>query len=108
MSDSTSYRLRWRGIESGPFSLSALERQLDEGQIGLWHDVFVQGQWTTIEELFRSIPPSTPVRETKARQRPTASPSDPPPPPNPANKTLPRLHDRTRPNNPRVPRDPAP
>ncbi len=51
MSDLVFYTLRWRGRESGPFALSEINRQLDEHEIGMSHEILCDDKWMTLEEF---------------------------------------------------------
>jgi TM2 domain-containing membrane protein YozV len=73
MSDSGDYTLRWRGRESGPFAREEIDRQLDEHEIGMGHEIFYRDAWITLEEFYagqqgRNAPP------------PSVAPHDAPPP----------------------------
>lgn len=46
------YLLRWRGQQSGPFSLMVIEQKLDEHVIGLTCEIQSAGRWITLEEFF--------------------------------------------------------
>jgi hypothetical protein len=56
MSDIQEYTLRWRGREVGPFALSEINRQLDEHEIGLGHEIFFEAQWITLEQFLAALP----------------------------------------------------
>ena len=60
MDEMQEYRLRWRGRESGPFPMAEINRQLDDHEIGLSHEIFCADKWTTLEE-FLAPPKSAPV-----------------------------------------------
>ena len=51
MSPPEQYRLRWRSQVSGPFPMTRIEQMLDEHEIGLWHEVELDGRWITLEEF---------------------------------------------------------
>ena len=103
MSQIEAFPLRWHGQESGPFPLRDLERQLEDGQLCLWHEVQVQDRWITLDELLRSRAPSTPVPETKAGARAAAASPEPSPGPSTGKRYLPRLHPRPSPGAPPSP-----
>ena len=77
-----SYPIRWCGVQSGPYPLELLERMLDQGDLCLWHEVLVDGQWQFLGDLLRLMnPPPTPT--------PPAQTSGPT-----RRRLLPRLHQR--------------
>lgn len=49
MNQSSHYVLRWRGRQSGPFSLAEINRKLDEHEIGMGHEIQCDDQWMSIE-----------------------------------------------------------
>lgn len=89
MSELQEYTLRWRGREVGPYPLSEINRQLDDHEIGMGHEIYSQDKWITLEEFFTSLQKpatpapgeTTPTREdlSPARIRvPVSIPSTPP------------------------------
>lgn len=52
---SGSYLIRWRGQQTGPYSFEALRERLEEGQIGLMHEIQVDGTWRTVDDFLQSI-----------------------------------------------------
>lgn len=57
------YTLRWRGRELGPFSVEEINRQLDDHEIGMGHEILYQDNWIGLEEFFaatRKPPPPAP------------------------------------------------
>ena len=58
MSDSGQYVLRWRGRQSGPFSLDEINRKLDAHEIGLGHEIQCDDQWMSLEEFFAHDAPA--------------------------------------------------
>lgn len=90
------YRLRWRGSESGPYPLSALEQMLEAGQICLWHEVFHDDRWVALEQVLPPAPPSQTARLTPghAPQQAVQAPAASHPP---TRVKLPRLHNRPPP-----------
>jgi len=69
MSESEEYTLRWRGREAGPFPVSEINRQLDEHEIGMGHEIYFQDKWITLEEFFAALPKSgipAPPQQTPA------------------------------------------
>lgn len=55
MDTNTSHMLRWRGRQQGPFTLAQIERKLAENEIGMLHEIQVQGQWLTLRDRFEAI-----------------------------------------------------
>jgi TM2 domain-containing membrane protein YozV len=76
MNEPQEYKLRWRGREAGPFPVPEINRQLDEHEIGMGHEIFYQDNWITLEEFLAAL------------QKPAAPPQAPQPPPSPAPPTL--------------------
>ena len=54
MSDPQEYTLRWRGNSSGPFSVTEINRMLDDHEIGTGHEILCQNQWITLEEFLQA------------------------------------------------------
>lgn len=65
--------LRWRGCEVGPFPLSEINRQLNEHEIGMGHEIFYQDNWITLEEFLASLP--NPDAPEPAQQTPPPRPA---------------------------------
>jgi hypothetical protein len=42
--------IRWRGRQEGPFPAGVIEQKLASNEIGLLHEVFYEGKWTTIRD----------------------------------------------------------
>ena len=80
MNESEEYTLRWRGREVGPFPLSEINRQLDEHEIGMGHEIFYEDNWITLEEFLVSLPDSN---------APEPAPQTPSPRPAPRLPTVP-------------------
>jgi hypothetical protein len=78
MNDTQEYKLRWRGREAGPYALEEINRQLDEHEIGLGHEIFFDGEWITVEE-FLNVLANPPAPELEPPSIPV--PSAPPPAP---------------------------
>ena len=51
MTDTPTYPMRWRGRETGPFSIADIEERLDAHEIGLWHEILHEGRWVTLKEF---------------------------------------------------------
>ena len=72
MDPDAKYMLRWRGRQSGPFTLPQIERKLAENEIGMLHEVFSDGQWVSIQQVLLQksqtsfeTPLSTPLAEAR-------------------------------------------
>lgn len=52
--------IRWRGRQEGPFPVSVIEQKLAANEIGLLHELFHNGEWTTIRDYLAE-------REAEAR-----------------------------------------
>lgn len=60
MSDQ-DYIVRWKGVQSGPYTLEQILRMLDDGKVSMSHEVMVDGKWQTLDELVsKKIPPPLP------------------------------------------------
>ncbi len=66
MDSNAKYMLRWRGRQSGPFTLNEIERKLAEREIGMLHEVYCDGQWISVKEAIQHQP--------KAHQEPVILP----------------------------------
>jgi len=88
MSQTSQYRLRWKGSVSGPYSLSRISEMLQAGEISLLHNIEVEGRWQTLRDYFRAtgINPS-PVHSGY-------STDNPPPPPGGSNTTNPTAENK--------------
>ena len=96
--------LRWKGRQNGPFALDEIRSQLKGSEIGLMHEVQVEGQWMTIEKFLaktaprpsippiskqelKSFAPPTKIEESRLpvqRSEPQPPPPQMPPPTPPA------------------------
>lgn len=56
LQDSQGFYVRQRGRVEGPFSLSEIERSLDNGQIGMLSQIKVDDTWVSIREFFEKCP----------------------------------------------------
>lgn len=54
MNKTAPFQLRWRGQVTGPLTLEEILRQLDDHEIGLWHEIGQGGQWTTLGEYLEA------------------------------------------------------
>jgi TM2 domain-containing membrane protein YozV len=88
------YTLRWRGREVGPFSVSEINRQLDEHEIGMGHEIFCQDKWITLEEFLAPAP--KPAVPTPAQPTPSLPPAPTVASP-PAPTTTPTSRERSSP-----------
>ena len=50
-----SFLIRWRGRQDGPHTLGALREKLSANEIGLMHEVFAGGRWTSLGEFLREL-----------------------------------------------------
>jgi uncharacterized RDD family membrane protein YckC len=95
----TKHLLRWKGRQSGPFAAEEIRGRLQSSEIGLMHEVQVDGQWLTVEKfLAQSAPrppaplapkpekraPAPPPKKVEEPPQPPAFNLPPPPPPAPA------------------------
>jgi hypothetical protein len=48
----TTFLLRWRGRQEGPYTEAVLETKLAANQIGLLHEILHNGQWVTLREFY--------------------------------------------------------
>ena len=53
MSDPKRYRLRWQGRISGPFPIEVLLSRLDDGEIGIYHEIEHQDTWVTLQDFLK-------------------------------------------------------
>ena len=54
MNKSAPFHLRWRGRVTGPFALDDVLHQLDQHEIGLFHELGQGSQWTTLGEFLEA------------------------------------------------------
>ncbi len=47
----TTYPVRWRGRQEGPYTLAAIETKLAANQLGLLHEIQSEGQWLTLRDF---------------------------------------------------------
>jgi hypothetical protein len=87
MSEPEEYTLRWRGREVGPFPLPEINRQLDEHEIGIGHEILYQDKWITLEEFLALLPkPAAPKPTQALSSHPAAVAAPPIPVPPPASR----------------------
>lgn len=55
MDTNATYMLRWRGRQQGPFSVPQIERKLSDNEIGMLHEIFVEGAWCTLRTFFERV-----------------------------------------------------
>jgi len=48
----TTFLIRWRGRQEGPYTAAIIEAKLAANQIGLLHEIAHNGQWVTLREFF--------------------------------------------------------
>ena len=51
MTSDAIYSIRWRGRETGPFSVADIEERLDAHEVGLWHEILHKGRWVTLKDF---------------------------------------------------------
>lgn len=69
MSESEQYTLRWRGRQSGPYTMEEINRLLDDHTIGMTHEIQYQEKWISVEEFFifrKQAAPVAPNPEPRA------------------------------------------
>ena len=47
--DTTTYILRWRGREEGPYSLAVIDAKLSSNDIGMFHEILADGRWRSLK-----------------------------------------------------------
>ena len=67
----STFLLRWKGAESGPFSIEEIRELLAEGDISRMHQVQVNGRWKLLDDFV----------ELSAQPKRPAEPPEPPPAP---------------------------
>ena len=55
MDTNATYLLRWRGRQEGPFTLAQIERKLAENEIGMLHEIQLQGEWIKLREFLEQV-----------------------------------------------------
>ena len=65
----STFLLRWKGAESGPFSIDEIRELLTAGEISRMHQVQVNGRWKLLDDF----------RELHAEAPRAAQPPEPPP-----------------------------
>lgn len=48
--ESTTFVIRWRGRQEGPYPAAVVEAKLAANEIGLLHEILQNGQWITIRD----------------------------------------------------------
>jgi hypothetical protein len=84
-----SYQIRWRGKVSGPHDLESLKSMLSRGEVSLLHEVLVESQWISLEQLVsRKLrgPDVQPVAAPKEADPQSLPPKPKGPPPIPSDK----------------------
>jgi len=88
----TSYLLRWKGRQSGPLPPDEIRARLKRSEIGLMHEVQVDGQWVTVEKFLNQSaprPPAAPAPKLEKKATPAPPKIEPPKPPAPPAVSLP-------------------
>ena len=60
-----TFLLRWKGVESGPFSLREIGERLADGEISRLHQVQVNGSWKLLDDFLEQHP----IEEREAEMR---------------------------------------
>ena len=55
-SAAATFLLRWKGVESGPFSLAEIGERLANGEISRLHQVQVGGSWKLLDDFLEQHP----------------------------------------------------
>lgn len=63
------FRVRWKGRETGPYSLAELKRALARGELSTLHRAKLDGEWITLDRLIRHLDLHEPIPETRAAAR---------------------------------------
>ena len=53
----STFLLRWKGVESGPFTIEEIRERLEMGEISRMHQVQVKGAWRLLDDLAELNPP---------------------------------------------------
>ena len=69
MSEPGNLQLRWRGRITGPYSLEEILRQLDDHEIGLWHEVGEGDRWIPLGEYLANRKREQERAEEQNRER---------------------------------------
>ncbi len=51
-----TFLLRWKGVESGPFSIREIRERLADGEISRLHQVQVNGGWKLLDDFLEQHP----------------------------------------------------
>jgi TM2 domain-containing membrane protein YozV len=71
MSEDQGYRVRWKGVISQPLTIAQINARFDSHEVGLGHEIEVEGEWLTLERFFKLAP---------AGASTSGEPPQPPPP----------------------------
>lgn len=81
MATSDSYHLKWKGQQSGPFSLREIEEKVQRREISSMHEIEVGGNWITMRAFMaRRAAPAALQATVPVPQTSLPPPSAPPPP----------------------------
>ena len=69
-----TFLLRWKGVESGPFSIREIRERLADGDISRLHQVQVNGGWKLLDDFLEAHPAEE--REAELRREFEARMSD--------------------------------
>ena len=60
----STFLLRWKGTESGPFSIEEIRELLAAGDISRLHQVQVNGRWKLLDDFAEmEVAPRQPIEE---------------------------------------------
>jgi len=69
------YLLRWKGRQSGPFTPDEIRGRLKNSEIGLMHEVQVEGLWITVEKFLALTAPPPPAPPPPKQEKKVPAPS---------------------------------
>lgn len=79
MRNQESFQIRWRGVISGPHGLERLKTMLSRGEISLMHEVLVDGNWGSLEDLIQQKQKMPGIEQSPLAQVPVRKAVEPPP-----------------------------
>lgn len=74
MSTHPTYRLTWRGAQSGPFSLAEIRQKLAHGELNSMYQIHVDGRWMTLRDFLESDAAHQPAAAAPAQSYQPAPP----------------------------------
>jgi hypothetical protein len=69
--------LRWRGRTTGPFPVASIVQKLAGHEIGLYHEVQLDGEWMTVDAFLQRTGQAEPTRPAAGAVRLGRSPASP-------------------------------